>query len=877
MSLRLLTTAATSAVSGRVVAVAASALLALVGSSPSVDRERVVEMAEDARQKLAARQAAEALAILARALSVAESDGDALLVAAVLDLTGEAYEGAARYQDALSFYERGIQVLAAGTKGRATPEEGSPTGRPAAKPPPAEKSVSGAGGAPVSTDLYRGELPALVSLLARPSAAEQLRLALTLNAGNMYLQQSQFAAADSLYEEALARARGLADEAAVQRVLGNLAWSALKSRRFDEMDRWRGVALAGSTSPTPETRRTQLAIAVRLREEKRYDRAIASFARVVDLYERAGDARVGRVLCHLGTAYLEAGRVEEAKQRYEEALRRLGEERDVEVLWHAQGGLARAEHRQGRLEDALRHYEAYLDVVQEVGESFRTDQGRMSFLEDHQKLFEDYVEVALAVAARTGGHDAARRAVRRVSDRALPALQGDRARWPLTPPGSLPAGYILDASQAYAPWEQNTRGVPITGTAQACDVDKERVPEAVFLEYYIQPKQTAIVVHSREGDFSSRVALAAEELEKKVDAYLGLLGVDAGRGVALVDGPPISVASYREDAAREASRQLYRMLVAPVEERLPLGSSRPLVIVPHRGLWLLPFAALEDSSGVPFGERAPLTYAASETSWCLTARPERPADHRDVRAWVLGNPRTPLPTLGCQQELRLDPLPGAEAEAREVARILGPRSHVFVGAQADRMRLEAWHSAATVVHLATHGMACPSDPFSSFVALSPLDQGQVLFDPVARRLSVRGDPRDPVTLEGLSDADATGFPGGRSIHFPGLLEARTVVGRFRLGADLVTLSACQSGLGRALGQGTIGLTRAFLAAGARTVLVSLWKVDDRATRELMTAFYREYIRHGNKALALQRAMRHTRGRFPEPRLWAAFTLVGMAE
>jgi CHAT domain-containing protein len=59
--------------------------------------------------------------------------------------------------------------------------------------------------------------------------------------------------------------------------------------------------------------------------------------------------------------------------------------------------------------------------------------------------------------------------------------------------------------------------------------------------------------------------------------------------------------------------------------------------------------------------------------------------------------------------------------------------------------------------------------------------------------------------------------------------------------------------------------------------VSLWRVDDRATRDLMVAFYREYLEHGNKALALQRAMRSVRASRPEPRYWAAFTLVGALE
>jgi CHAT domain-containing protein len=100
-----------------------------------------------------------------------------------------------------------------------------------------------------------------------------------------------------------------------------------------------------------------------------------------------------------------------------------------------------------------------------------------------------------------------------------------------------------------------------------------------------------------------------------------------------------------------------------------------------------------------------------------------------------------------------------------------------------------------------------------------------------------------------------------------------------LDADLVTLSACQTALGKLSGDGVIGLSRAFLVAGARSVLVSQWKVDDEATRDLMTAFYTRYLKEGlGKAQALRAAMNDLRSnsnaQYAHPNKWAAFTLVG---
>jgi CHAT domain-containing protein len=107
----------------------------------------------------------------------------------------------------------------------------------------------------------------------------------------------------------------------------------------------------------------------------------------------------------------------------------------------------------------------------------------------------------------------------------------------------------------------------------------------------------------------------------------------------------------------------------------------------------------------------------------------------------------------------------------------------------------------------------------------------------------------------------------------------------KLAAELVVLSACLTGLGQLReAEGTVGLQRALLARGARSLLVSLWSVDDAATRLLMERFYAHWLgldgaaRAGGKAEALRRAQAEVRGapgsRYHHPRYWAAFQLVG---
>ena len=116
-----------------------------------------------------------------------------------------------------------------------------------------------------------------------------------------------------------------------------------------------------------------------------------------------------------------------------------------------------------------------------------------------------------------------------------------------------------------------------------------------------------------------------------------------------------------------------------------------------------------------------------------------------------------------------------------------------------------------------------------------------------------------------------------TLNLSGVLTAGRVIDGFRLKADLVSLSACQTGLGLLSSEGIIGFSRAFLAAGARSLLMSLWRIDDAASRDWMIAYYEDYVSHGNKARALRRAMERTRELYPDPRYWAGFSLLGLAE
>jgi CHAT domain-containing protein len=164
------------------------------------------------------------------------------------------------------------------------------------------------------------------------------------------------------------------------------------------------------------------------------------------------------------------------------------------------------------------------------------------------------------------------------------------------------------------------------------------------------------------------------------------------------------------------------------------------------------------------------------------------------------------------------------------------------------------------LHVATHGFFLP-DPEAD-------GDGGV-------RLAA---PENPLFRSGLALAGAnTWLKGGAppAEAEDGLLTAEDVTGLDLAGTELVVLSACETGLGQVrAGEGVFGLRRAFQLAGARTVVMSLWKVPDGPTQELIPEFFRHLLAGVPRADALRRARLELRRRCPDPRAWGAFVLQG---
>jgi CHAT domain-containing protein len=220
-------------------------------------------------------------------------------------------------------------------------------------------------------------------------------------------------------------------------------------------------------------------------------------------------------------------------------------------------------------------------------------------------------------------------------------------------------------------------------------------------------------------------------------------------------------------------------------------------------------------------------------------------------------------------------LPGTREEGERIAGLL--QKQPWLGAAALEGRLKQECRSPYLLHLATHGFFLPDQQHD----LNRLSRGLELVaweaSPASSRLSGPG-MENPLLRSGLALAGANTWLQNGALPpeaEDGLLTAEDVSGLDLLSTELVVLSACESGLGAVqVGEGVFGLRRAFVLAGAKTLIMSLWKVPDRQTQELMEEFYRRILAGQSRADALREAQLALKSRYPDPFYWGAFICQG---
>ena len=560
------------------------------------------------------------------------------------------------------------------------------------------------------------------------------------------------------------------------------------------------------------------------------DKSVPLFEKAVDAAKSIGNrVNEAKALLGLGEALFATKQNSKAEKVYTDALSLARSMALRETEWRSLYGLAKLRLAEEQRDEAIDLLFEAVKIIEKVRADIKIDQLKESFIDNKLAVYETLVRLL----ADTGKIKESFEMAERSRARNFVDLLGNQR---------LSFGSTI-ARQLY------DRQILIKSKIKEHEALLAQSTEAIDRDTY---KQTLGQLNSDYNDLMLDIQAANPQLSSMVsvepleaDKLLGALEKDVAllayyvlpdeifcwvlrpEGIKLARTPlgrdtlGQTILEYRRmiqniEPLEKQSRQLFDWLLAPVAS--DLNGVKTLGIIPHGPLHYLSFATLSAESSYLIDQYA-LFYLPSASVLGYTLSKRTP--EKKLAVLAIGNPDLGDPVFE---------LPFAE---HEVASIQWNFPQI-TSLTRDRAS-ESWVvnniEKFGIIHMASHGEFNPVNPLFSAIKLS------------------KGEDTD------------------------GNLEAAEIFG-LKINADVVVLSACQTGLGKVTGgDDVIGLNRAFFYAGTHTIVSSLWRVSDISTAVLIKQFYRQYAGH-SKADSLRMAILHVKQRQPHPSYWGAFTLVG---
>jgi len=519
--------------------------------------------------------------------------------------------------------------------------------------------------------------------------------------------------------------------------------------------------------------------------------------------------------------------------------------------------LADLKARRGRIEEANALYEQAEDVIEgmlvSVNEPYWNSSVAASMSQTYLQHFE--------LLNQSGDLPGAFRVLERVRGRTLASALEDKKALPTAESEQtlglendvsalqtrlLQANSVIEREQLLDKLTEYERRLGLAWTkgdapnqrfpvqpASLTKVEDDLNPNEVFLEYVLDDPNSFCLSISRKGAYLRVLPVGRTEIQKLTQQF-----VDEVRA---------------KGAGIDGAKQLYAWLLKPIPEAATINK---FVIAPDGILNLLPFEALRDTQGEYLLKSHVISYVPSGTILDVLRRakmqqaaPRPLLGVGDVAYENQGNAgrRMPAPDTTRGQILRgmadlsgiqLHDLPQTRNEVQGIGKLLGQESVILLGNDATETAFKKEPlDQFRILHLAVHGFADTQYPERSALVLGK-------------------DPR--------SGDD-------------GLLQVREII-RLRLNAELTTLSACDTGVGKLQGQeGISNLVEAFLVAGSQSVVASLWSADDTFASALMERFYQRMAQGEDTSSALRNAKLDLLAKYGDqvrPFYWAAFIAVG---
>ena len=526
-----------------------------------------------------------------------------------------------------------------------------------------------------------------------------------------------------------------------------------------------------------------------------------------------------------GKSFLETGKLAEAKQDFDLLLKHPQISQYGTLYWLVLYDRARIAIAEGDLPQAMELLQRAIEVIEERRSSISTDAGRIGFVGDKQAVYGQLTRLLIQQGSVTPAFEVVERAKSRALVDLLAAKTDFSVRG-VDPEQVRRTVAEIDALDRAA----QEKKASVAAAGETSGLRSLAVARKQLADTSPQLASLVSVSTTRVGDVAALLApdealveyfysggdLTAFVLRNGELQAVALSGEGVDKDIQALRSAIEQVGSGAWQPLAEA---LYLRLWQPLQQWL--AGSRRVLIVPHGALHYLPYSALRAPDGKQLIERYGLSFLPSASVLRYLA-PQAAGSNAPML--VLGNPDL--------EDAKLD-LKFAAEEALAVSKLY-PGGRLLLRGEATETNFRAVAPSFRRIHIASHG---------AFQAEAPLQSGLYL----------------------AKDADNDG-----------VLTVGELYG-ISLNAELVTLSACETGLGKvANGDDVVGLSRGFLYAGTRAIVASLWSVDDNATGLMMQSFYRN-LGKSDKVEALRQAQLTIRRKFPHPFFWAAFQLTGRAD
>ncbi|MGD1849475.1 MAG: CHAT domain-containing protein [Cyanophyceae cyanobacterium] len=702
---------------------------------------------------------------------------------------------------------------------------------------------------------------------------------------------AQLQEAQARYQQALELYRALGDRSGESLVLGNLSLVYADLSEFAEALTLAQAALDSDRQlgDRQGESRILITLGVIYGRQGQYDKALANYSKALEIARELGDRRgEGTILNNIAISYSRQGRQGEALENYKASLVILREVGNRFAEGGTLNNIGALYMNQGETSLAIEYYEAGLEIARELGDRAgeATTLNNLGALYggqgDNPKALE-YYQASLVLLRETGNRtrtsttlanmgtvyhnmgeleksEGALReslGVYEAIERDLRANDSDRITFFETQSYVYTnlEQVLADQNKAGAALEiaDRSRGRSLVEflnpNAANSAANQGRSPFTIEqIKQLARDKNATLIAYSMAGQalFIWVVSPSGEITFKSVDPdSVGLPLQTLDTRVRSSASNPLNQPFFGQDRYRflvsstrsnggsswigdpKDLKRAYELLIKPIKAHLPKKEGDRLIIVPHRELGTIPFAALIDGDDRFMVDRYGI--AIPPSLQILNTVQQKPVTS-EGSPLIVGNP-SPMPSENGGTGLA--PLPGAEVEAQAIAQALN--TSALIGNSATETAIKQQLETASILHFAPHGIVANSDR----------DAGD--------------------SWLALADTAVGGEDGRLTL---------TEIFNTTLNAQIAVLSACNTNSGEVTGEGVLGLARAFLKAGVPAVVASLWQVPDQSTQLLMEAFYQELLKGETYADALRTAQLKVRAQSPNPRDWAAFMVIG---